>query len=121
MAGIILGGFFFLSQIQLALGSAPSGLHTTVATSSTITVGPANNNTVIFATSSNCTARVIASRGYSLMLRFTNAYGSTTLSGALGYPHATATTVVYDAGLYGCDAFVAYAQASATIDVIEFR
>lgn len=104
------------SESRTARASAPSGLQATNATSSTITVGP-QSVTTIFG-KSQCAARVISTAGQSIMLSYNSAVTPTV---AIGHPQGTSTTQTYDSGLTGCGTTTAYALASTTITISEFR
>lgn len=107
------------SVLPKQLGGAPSGLSATVATSSQASVG--TTATTIFATSTNCAARVISTVADPIMLTF-NDYKGEVPSGTYGYLQAASTTVAYDAEIYGCGAFKAFGfTASNTIHVFESR
>ena len=99
------------------LGSAPSGLPATVATTSAPTVG--NTALRIFATSS-CSARIITTYASSIMLTFTDKDGDVP-SAILGHLQPASTTVAYDSGLYGCNTVRAYGFVSTAIWVSESR
>ena len=114
---------FSVIRVAPVFASAPSGLPSTVATTSQILVGPGvGMEKILFATSTNCASRIISSVVSPLMLQFTLAFGSTTLpNGTSGHLQAASTTIAYDSGLYGCNAVVAYAFSSTTISISETR
>ena len=116
----------FLAQSVGA--AAPSGLNATLATSSTVTAGPGifsstTPRTIITADQPNCASRVITTTEQPIMLSFGAGFNSTTSpSGTRGHLQAASTTVVYDAGLYGCGQWTVYGfLASSTITFSEFR
>ena len=92
---------------QRALGSAPSGLYASVATTSSLQVGP-NYVQVLLAPRENCAARVISTGATPIRLAFgglsaTSTATSTSYIGPnVGLWLAASTTVVYDGGVYGC-------------------
>lgn len=127
MAATLLMGTLVSMQVNdLALGSAGEvpavqGIATTTA------VGPQETITV-FSNKSNCSSRVISTTdgtGQAIQLLFgdpTNGdIASTSISEVVGHLQAASTTQVYDAGLYGCGRWVAYASASTTLLISEFR
>lgn len=100
-------------------GGAPDGTVARVATSSAQTIGTTANT--IFATSTNCTSRVITTTSKAVMLTFSNSSGQTP-TGALGHLQLASTTVSYEANLYGCDAVKAYGfDSSSNITTTELR
>lgn len=118
------------SYANPALGSAPSGNNSVIASSSIpITVGSTSPVT-LFSVSGLCTARVITTYQVPVMLSF-----STSSADALrnkptatyGHLQAASTTVVYDSGLYGCPEVTAYGfqqsvtVPSTTITISEFK
>lgn len=100
-----------------ALGSAPSGLQATVATSSNPTV--TSSASVVFATST-CAARIISTGASAVMLTFSDNQGKTPTA-TYGHLQSASTTVAYDSGLYGCGLVKAYSFASQAITVTETR
>ncbi len=79
--------------------SAPPGLPSTIATSSTITL----NTTSAFniAATSTCAARIVTTNSQPIMLKFADNSGIT-LSTISGHLQLASTTVAYDSGQYGC-------------------
>ena len=110
----VLGGF----QTNKVMGSAPSGLSATMATSSTLTVGPQQKMT-LFASADYCNSRIITTVASPIMISF-NALSSTTISGTVGHLQAASTTVAYDSGIYGCGLLTAFGFSSSTITVSAF-
>lgn len=108
------------SQDKVVVGGAPAGLASTMATSSTISVGP-QAVTALYTSNTYCTSRVISTVAQPIMLSF-NAMSSTTVSGVSGHYQAASTTVSYDSGEYGCGLMSAYGfNASTTITKSEFN
>lgn len=111
---------FIVVKDNLPVGSAPAGLHATLATTSSITVGIANNQT-LFTSNNQCTNRVVSTVAKAIMLNF-GLVGNATSSGVVGHLQAASTTTAYDSGLFGCGAVTAYGfDASTTITISEFR
>ena len=109
------------------LGGAPSGLASTVASTSILAVGP-QQNLVLFAETSNCAARVVSTVAKPIMLSFGSSPtaavsdATTTVSAIRGHLQSASTTVTYDAGQYGCGYVGVYGHdASSTITISEFR
>lgn len=96
------------------LGSAPSGVAATVATTSTY-AAITTTAVPIFATTTECSSRTISSTR-ALYLTFTGAAGLVPTIGGIGTFHATGTTV-YDAGLYGCALVTAIVDTAGTAQV----
>jgi hypothetical protein len=111
-------------ETKIASASAPSGLPATVATSSTIVVGPNLVGTgilpVLFKADGTCDARVISTVGQPILLSFAVLSSTTPENAGGGVLQAASTTVSYDGGIYGCGLVSAYGfGASTTIDLIE--
>ena len=98
-------------------GSASSGLPSSIATSSNPTVG--TTAVLLFATST-CASRVITTVASPVMLTFSDNQGKVPTA-VYGHLQGASTTVVYDSGLYGCDAVRAYGFVSSAISVSESR
>lgn len=86
------------------------GIVPRVATSSLMVVGPSNANT-LFATSSNCTSRVITTYANPVMLSFT---GLLVPNGTQGHLQPASTTVSYDNANFGCGAVTAWGFTAST-------
>lgn len=110
----------FASSGQGTFGGDATQIPGRIATTSTIQLGPQENK-IVFATSTNCTSRIVASKAVILMLNFTGAFGTSTLNGMDGHPQAASTTEVYDAGQFGCGTVVGFAYSSTTVNVEELR
>ncbi len=115
---------------QQSFGSAPTGLPSTFATTSTVTVGPsvastASTTVPVFGTITACASRVITTVAQPIMLLWSNAPISSTTanpSALFGHEQLASTTVVYDSGQFGCGYVNAYGYtASTTISISEFR
>lgn len=125
---VLLGAGFLLLQPAQNVGQATPGLPTSIASSSTVVIGPGGYET-LFPRSETCTTRVVTTGGTAMRVSFgeislSDDWGvaSTTLSETIGHFQATDTTAVYDAGLYGCGLFTAFGSiASSTITISEFR
>ena len=122
-------GFFaalwVLSIAQKVDAGAPSGLPASQAVATTTTVGPANNDTLIFAATTRCNSRIVRTQGQEIILLFdepTNGdLASSTNSFVAGFVQLASTTVAYDSGIYGCGRLTGYASASTSITAAEFR
>lgn len=116
-----------------SFGAAPAGLTSTLATTSTITVGPSNvslaSSTVpIFlssGTNNACQSRIVTTYGKDVTLMFSNTMFSSTTANptaSLGHLQLASTTVTYDASIWGCAFVNAYGLgASSTLTISEFR
>lgn len=104
-------------QVQdLSLGSAPSGLPSTVSTSTAqIVTGSAG---IIFATSTNCASRVISNPEGAIIMTLSDRIAQTPTL-VFGVFQATDTSVVYDAGLYGCGLWKAIGFITGNITTVE--
>ena len=104
-------------QVQdLSLGSAPSGLASTVSTSTGPTVSTGAE--IIFSTSTNCASRIITTKDDSINLTLSDRIGQTPTA-TFGHFQATNTTVVYDAGVYGCGLWKAFSPSTQVITTTE--
>ena len=118
----VIIGVFAALLVLILFGShsvsagAPPGLHATVATSSSPTLG-ATSATVIVSTST-CMARIVSTGGSIVMLSFNDAQ---TPTGSFGVQQAASTTVAYDAAQYGCGQMKAFSFAASIITVIDTR
>ena len=114
---------------SVTLGSAPSGLPATFATTSTTQVGPskvsyASSTLVIFVKTTNCASRVISNPDTAIRIWFSNDMFSSTTANptlSLGHFQATGTTQVYDSGLYGCGFVNGHSYATTTLTISEFN
>lgn len=120
------------------VGSAVTGNSLRLATTSTAEVS-SKSVEVLFATTttvtattdlSDCKTRVITTGGQALLVKFSpginkNDYGSTSLQNGLYDAIVPAsTTVIFDGGLTGCDAWIGIAvggNGSTTVNLAEFR
>ena len=105
------------TQTQQVYAGAPSGIKTTVATTSANAVG--NTATMLFATST-CDSRIITTVASPVMLTFSD-YAGQVPTAVFGHLQAASTTVVYDSGQYGCGKVTAYAFVASTITLSESR
>lgn len=116
---LALAGMFLVIALGYALMSGPffakaedaTTLPATIATSSLIAVGPQEVTTIIATTS--CTARIITTYANPVMLTFSDVLGQSP-SGTFGHLQPASTTVVYDAGEYGCGKVKAYGYTATT-------
>ena len=118
-ACILLVAAFVMTTRQVS-GSAPSGLAATVATTSYMAVSTTEGRIFATTTGQNCAARIITTYAQPIMLTFSE-YDSKVPSGNFGHLQAASTTVVYDGGVYGCNAVRAYAFGTVNITVTETR
>lgn len=115
-------GTFLLVAILLSVnvftahGSAPSGLRAIVATTSNPTV--TSTAGLVFATSTQCSARVITTYASPIMVTFSDVQGKVP-TGTFGHLQAASTTVAYDSGIYGCETVRIYSFTSQAITVTE--
>lgn len=117
----LLGCLYLLSvQPKTALGSAPTGLPATVATTSNPTV--TTTTALVFATTTGggCAARIISTQNASTTATFSDLQGSVPTD-SFGIQQAANTTVVYDSGQYGCGAVRIHSAATQLLTVIETR
>ena len=99
--------------------SAPSGLQSSVATTSNPIVGTTVGT--LFATTTNCASRVISTVEKPIMLTFSD-YAGQTPTATFGHLQSASTTVVYDSGIYGYGLVKVYGfDANSTITVTETR
>lgn len=121
----LLGVIFLTALLIITLrpsfsfGSAPSGLNSSVSSSTRVTLSDATA-TFLFATSSQCASRAISTRGGAVVLTFSDRFGNVP-GPVLGHVQAASTTVVYDSGLYGCDALRIYSFGAQVVDITETR
>jgi hypothetical protein len=113
----VIAVLFASKNTEPAHASAPSGLPSTIATTSV----PAVTTTaaLVFATSS-CAARVITTTASPIMIGFSDVQGFVP-TGVQGHLQAASTTVSYDSGLYGCGAVRIYSFVAQSITVSESR
>ena len=115
VAGLLVSLFFYSGN---SFGAAPQGLGARVATSSNRTWTAASE--LAFATSTNCAARIIGTRGDAVRIVFSDINGETPTA-SLGFPQAASTTVVYDADLYGCGKVSIFSYSAQVINLAETR
>jgi len=119
LAFLAIACFAYFSVLPgLALGSAPSGLPASVATSTTVTA-TAGVAKLLFATSTNCAARSIGAQ-VAINITFSDINGQRPTN-ADGHPQAASTTVAYDGGLYGCGAVYVFPLVTGVITGTESR
>lgn len=115
---IVVGLIALDFKAKVSEASAPSGLQSTVATSSVAAVS--STASVVFATSTNCSSRIITTQGGAIKITFTDKNGYVPTS-TFGHVQVASTTVAYDSGLYGCNTFKVYSYESQTLTVTETR
>lgn len=106
-----------LGSFAPANASAPTGLKTTIGTTSVAAV--TSTASMLFA-SSTCDARIISTQGSAVMLTFSD-YNGARPTASFGHVQAASTTVAYDSGLYGCGAVYAYSFSNQNLTVSEAR
>lgn len=124
---LIIAGLFvtvgimtaIFSETKLATAGAPSGLQTTVATSTAYSVS--TSASTLFATSTACSSRIITTTSQPIMLVFSDRAGQVP-TGTFGHLQSASTTVAYDSGIYGCNAYKAYGYGgSSNLTLTETR
>ena len=117
LAVIVLVVFGVFNQTQQVKGAAFPGSYAYISTSSTRTVGPASNGTLIFTANDSCHSRVI-----SVYKEVTLSFASTTFmpTATIGHIQSASTTVAYDSGIYGCGEVWAYSFSSTTVSLSAF-
>ena len=105
-----------LFPVKLPLGQAPSGLVTTVATSTKFT---ADATIRVLAATSTCTARIITTGAAAVLIDLSDRDGNNMLN--LGHWQAASTTVSYDSGIYGCDLWRIRGDATSITQFTETR
>lgn len=115
---IVVGLIALDFKAKVSEASAPSGLQSTVATSSVFTIGAAA--ATVFATSSNCASRIITTKANEITITFTDKTGQSPTN-VFGHLQAASTTVAYDSGIYGCNAFKIYSYGTQNLTVTETR
>ena len=129
VTALLLIGYASGLYVKLAGASAPSGLPTTFATTSTASVGPhkpnvASSTVTVFGARTNCSSRVISTFGSPILLMFSESMISSTTANptaSYGVLQLASTTVVYDSGQYGCGFVSGYGHSTTSITVLEFR
>lgn len=109
-----------MQSAKEAHAAAPSGLMSSVATSSNPTVTTTPSLVFATTTGSGCAARIITTGASPIMITFSDNQGKVP-SGTYGHLQAASTTSAYDGGLYGCQAVRIYSFVSGTISVTETR
>lgn len=115
--GLVLSIAYVLAGSPLARAGAPSGLPSTIATTSNPTVG--TTAVLVFATST-CASRVVTTVASPVMITFSDAQGKIPTA-LFGHLQPASTTVAYDSGQYGCGAVRMYGFTSSAITVSESR
>lgn len=123
---LVVGAYMLGIVTKFASASAPSGLPATQRIATTTSVGPQEIIT-IFSDKQSCSSRIISTTdgtGQAIQVLFgdpTNGdIASTSVSATVGHLQSASTTVMYDAGLYGCGRWTVYASATTTILLSEF-
>ena len=128
---LILSALVVMQVKDFSLGSAPPGLPAFPTIATTTEIGPDGdidgNPVTIFTKKTSCTSRIISTTDGSnqaIQLIFEDPsrgtdISSTTLSEIVGHFQAGSTTKAYDAGIYGCGRWTAFANASTTLMLSE--
>lgn len=115
----------FAPRAEVVVGGAADGTAANQRLATTTTVGPSAGRITIFNANSACKNRVVGTKTTPIVLIFGDPsngnLASTTLEGTTGFIQGASTTVAYDAELYGCGRWTAYASASTTITVSEYQ
>lgn len=115
--GLFASALLFSSLLASYAGAAaPSGLQAIVSTSSNPTV--TTTAAIVFATTTQCSSRVVTTYASPIMLTFSDNQGKTP-TGTYGHLQLASTTVAYDSGIYGCGAYKVYSFVSQAITVTE--
>ena len=124
---VIISALLAMQVQDLSFGSAPSGLPAFPTIATTTDVGPDGdvdgNPVTIFTNKTSCTSRIISTTdgtNQNIQLIFEDPsrgtdISSTTLTAVVGHLQSGSTTVMYDAGLYGCGRWTAFANATTTL------
>lgn len=102
------------------LGGAPPGLAAGVATTSLHAVSTTVSSLFSTTTVSGCAARIVTTKTGDITLMFSQ-LNSIQPSAAVGHKQVASTTVAYDCGLYGADAWRVFGNISEDINVTETR
>lgn len=117
LIGLAIALVIVSNKTLLVQGAAPSGLPSTVATSSFYAITSTQSR--LFATSTACASRIISTAGGGgILLTFADDDIPTS---SYGHWQGASTTVAYDSGLYGCGAVRGYSSVSQTITLTETR
>jgi hypothetical protein len=121
---LLLAGIFALKPFYQVEGAAFTGQFSYLQVS-TSTVLSGTTATTLFQANSSCKARTITTTNSGIWLSFGDTVtagdiSSTTVSTNNGYYQATATTAVYDSGLFGCGRFTATSTMHSKIITNEF-
>lgn len=116
LVACILIAILPINSVKLQGGSVGAGFQSQIATSSTVQVGPQQNQT-LFSSKTQCASRTISTLGNPIMVSFG---GEITPAAGTGHIQAASTSVNYDSALYGCGAWTAYGfTATTTVTVTE--
>ena len=115
-AGIV-GGIVLAFLPKLALGSAPSGLQGSIATSGPMAVTPTVS---LVMSTSTCSARIITTQSSAIRLTLSD-INSFQASATQGEWQAASTTATYDSGLFGCGTVRVHSQGNQNIWITEVR
>ena len=125
---VVAMGVFLYTPVDFALGGAFPGTASNVRIATTTTVGPQGTavvKTEIFTGNGQCKSRIISTDGTSaIRISFKDIpgagnVGSTTIGASVGTIQLASTTVEYDAEIYGCGTWNAWAWASTSLTLTE--
>lgn len=119
---LLVMSLWVMNSTQKASGAAPQGMRTLVA-SSTVKANVGTSTPVTIFSGSSCAGRAITTVGEPIMFTIassTDLDQTVVPTATFGHLQAASTTVMYDAGTWGCDVWQAFGYASTTISVTEF-
>ena len=122
--GVVLIALYFgfiavslkVGPVSTNLGQAPSGLQASYSTSTEFAATAVIRRLVA---TSTCSSRVITTGASAIVLDLSERNGAPI--GFLGHWQAASTTVNYDSGVYGCDAWNVRGDGNSTFTITEFN
>jgi len=127
---LALAAFVMLRQSDRPLGIAPGGGYVLIASSTIRQQVGSSTPTTIFAVNTACSSRVISTVGRDITLTFstsTDLASTNEPTATYGHVQLASTTVVYDAGVWGCGLVQAFgyevssSDATTTISTTEYE
>jgi len=109
---------FLMAQSRPVSGAAPDGERAAVATSSVSQSVTAGAVELLFATSSQCAARIVSTNAGEVKLTFSDHNGVRPTALA-GFGQPASSTVAYDASVYGCGAVYVFPSYTGVLNVAE--
>lgn len=133
--GVFILGLAFATALWLTIpddtqGSAPAGMKTIVSSSTVSVLVGTTSPVTLFSANIDCTSRAVTTSGASIMLTFstsTDMIKANIPTPQYGHLQLASTTVVYDAGIYGCGTWRVYGYPyevhtpSTTVYITEFK